>query len=147
MKLVSISTIKEGILYYVSVRPIFPISLNPHCLGSVRVLCIKKITLSISVVINVLLLLMTSVLCYILARSYYYHVIKRKKTLNFQARQGRTTIVIAHRLSTVKTADVIIGMDAGTVKEQGTHDELMAQEGIYYTLVTNQVIISQDNRY
>ena len=47
----------------------------------------------------------------------------------------------------MKTADVIIGMDAGTVKEQGTHDELMAQEGIYYTLVTNQVIISQDNRY
>ena len=58
-----------------------------------------------------------------------------------QARMGRTTIVIAHRLSTVKTADRIIGIDMGEVKEQGAHDELMARQGIYYTLVTNQVII------
>ena len=59
--------------------------------------------------------------------------------MNFQARQGRTTIVIAHRLSTIKTADVIAGFGHGAIAEKGTHDELMQLEGIYYTLVMNQV--------
>ena len=57
----------------------------------------------------------------------------------FQAREGRTTIVIAHRLSTIKNADVIAGFENGRVKEQGSHDELMQKEGIYHTLVKNQV--------
>ena len=52
---------------------------------------------------------------------------------------GRTTIVIAHRLSTIRTADVIVGIKNGVVMEQGTHEELMAQNGIYHQLVTNQV--------
>ena len=52
---------------------------------------------------------------------------------------GRTTLVIAHRLSTIRTADVIVGLQDGVVAEQGTHDELMAKEGLYNTLVTNQV--------
>lgn len=56
-----------------------------------------------------------------------------------QARQGRTTIVIAHRLSTVRTADVIAGFRDGKVVEQGTHEELMKLEGIYFNLVTRQV--------
>jgi len=56
-----------------------------------------------------------------------------------QARQGRTTIVVAHRLSTIRTADIIYGIKNGTVHEFGTHDELMMQSGIYNTLVTNQV--------
>ena len=56
-----------------------------------------------------------------------------------QARLGRTTIVIAHRLSTIKTADIIFGFDQGKIVEMGTHDELMAVGGVYYTLVTNQV--------
>ena len=52
---------------------------------------------------------------------------------------GRTTLVIAHRLSTIQTADVIVGIKDGKVAEMGTHDELMAKEGIYYVLVTHQV--------
>ena len=56
-----------------------------------------------------------------------------------KAREGRTTIVIAHRLSTVRTADVICGVSEGKVQECGTHDQLMEVGGIYYKLVTGQV--------
>ena len=58
--------------------------------------------------------------------------------LMVQARMGRTTIVVAHRLSTIKTADLIIGMKDGTAVEQGSHEELMEHKGIYYELVTRQ---------
>lgn len=47
---------------------------------------------------------------------------------------GRTSIVIAHRLSTVKDADEIIVIDKGHVAERGKHDELLAKKGIYYNL-------------
>ena len=47
--------------------------------------------------------------------------------------------MIAHRLSTVRTADVIIGIENGRVVEQGTHQQLMDKKGIYYELVNNQV--------
>ena len=50
------------------------------------------------------------------------------------AMQGRTTIVIAHRLSTVENADLIVVMDKGQIIEQGTHAELIAQHGMYYQL-------------
>jgi len=62
--------------------------------------------------------------------------------LVIQARMGRTTIVIAHRLSTIKNADIIYGLQDGVVHESGTHDELMARNGIYYQLVTNQVCVA-----
>ena len=49
---------------------------------------------------------------------------------------GRTSFVIAHRLSTIRNADKIIVINEGQVKEQGTHNELIAQKGIYYTMYT-----------
>ncbi|XP_033762430.1 ATP-dependent translocase ABCB1-like isoform X2 [Pecten maximus] len=55
-----------------------------------------------------------------------------------KARAGRTTIVIAHRLSTIKTADSIAGFKEGEIVERGTHDQLMAKNGVYKTLVTMQ---------
>jgi len=49
-------------------------------------------------------------------------------------------VVIAHRLSTVQTADVIVAIKSGRVAELGTHSELMDREGVYYDLVTAQMI-------
>lgn len=60
-----------------------------------------------------------------------------------QARQGRTTIIVAHRLSTIRTADKIVALENGVVKEIGTHDELMERKGIYYQLVMTQVSLLQ----
>ncbi|CAI5535201.1 unnamed protein product, partial [Closterium sp. Naga37s-1] len=51
---------------------------------------------------------------------------------------GRTTVVVAHRLSTVRSADCIVVMQKGRVVEQGTHDELLAKKGAYHLLVSAQ---------
>ena len=56
--------------------------------------------------------------------------------------QGRSSVVIAHRLSTVKGADHICVMEAGQVVEQGKHADLMAQGGHYAKLVENQELVT-----
>jgi len=53
--------------------------------------------------------------------------------------KGKTVVIVAHRLSTVQQADHIVVMDKGQIIEKGTHKELAAQKGAYYTLVKNQL--------
>ncbi|HHT67274.1 MAG TPA: ABC transporter ATP-binding protein [Erysipelotrichaceae bacterium] len=55
-----------------------------------------------------------------------------------QMMRNRTSIVIAHRLSTVETADIIIVMDEGKIVETGNHEELMDKRGFYYSLYSSQ---------
>lgn len=57
--------------------------------------------------------------------------------------KGKTVLVVAHRLSTVRHADKIIVLDHGKVVEEGTHEELTARRGAYYTLVKNQLELGQ----
>ena len=53
--------------------------------------------------------------------------------------KGKTSIIIAHRLSTVRDADNILVMEHGEIVESGKHDELLRQKGVYYRLVKNQL--------
>ena len=57
-------------------------------------------------------------------------------------RKGRTTIVIAHRLSTVRDADLVVVLDAGRAVEQGTHAQLIDHDGLYARLVRSQDLAS-----
>jgi ATP-binding cassette subfamily B protein len=53
--------------------------------------------------------------------------------------KGKTVVIVAHRLSTVQSADNIVVMDKGQIIEEGTHKELTDKKGVYYTLVKNQL--------
>ena len=52
--------------------------------------------------------------------------------------KGRTSFIVAHRLSTIREADIILVMKEGKIIEQGTHETLLAQKGFYYTLYNSQ---------
>ena len=60
--------------------------------------------------------------------------------------QDRTTIVIAHRLATVRSADRIIVMDEGRIVEQGDHDSLIARNGLYARLAELQFNSAETSR-
>lgn len=61
--------------------------------------------------------------------------------------KGRTVIIIAHRLSTVKNANRVCCIKGGTIVEQGTHHELMKQGGMYRKLVQKQLIAAENEEY
>ena len=65
---------------------------------------------------------------------------KRQETFEKLA-HGRTTIIIAHRLSTVRNADRIAVIEDGRITELGSHDQLMAKNGAYAELVRTQELI------
>ena len=60
--------------------------------------------------------------------------------------QTQTTFIIAHRISSVKDADLILVMDKGEVVEQGTHQELLEMKGQYYDIFCQQMGAVQDGR-
>ena len=55
-----------------------------------------------------------------------------------QTLKNRTSFIIAHRLSTIRSADRILLIEDGKIKEEGTHEELLRKRGAYYLLYTNQ---------
>lgn len=59
--------------------------------------------------------------------------------------KGRTTFIVAHRLATIKNADVILVMKNGNIVEQGSHNELLAKKGFYYTLYNSQFPSAKHN--
>lgn len=61
------------------------------------------------------------------------------------ARAGRTTVVVAHRLSTIIDADCIMVMEQGSIVETGTHNELMHKRGRYFDLVQQQDTMLQED--
>lgn len=59
--------------------------------------------------------------------------------------QGKTSIIIAHRISTIKNADKILVLDNGEIIEQGHHEYLMQQKGVYFELYEKQLLEEEEN--
>ena len=58
--------------------------------------------------------------------------------------KGRTSFIVAHRLSTIKEADLILVMNKGNIIEQGNHKELLKKKGFYYNLYNSQFELSEE---
>lgn len=58
--------------------------------------------------------------------------------------EGRTSFIVAHRLSTIKEADVILVMKDGHILEQGNHEKLLAENGFYATLYNSQFVAAKE---
>ncbi len=70
---------------------------------------------------------------------------EKKIIQNFESFfKGRTVVVVAHRLSTVRNADQIVVLDQGRIAEAGTHDQLVENRGAYYELIKNQLELATD---
>lgn len=87
----------------------------------------QRIAMSRALAMNPEILMLDDSLSAVDAKTEYLIVENLKNE-----RQGKTTIITAHRLSAIVHADLIIVMEDGTVKERGNHEQLMAQEGWYY---------------
>jgi ABC-type multidrug transport system fused ATPase/permease subunit len=61
-----------------------------------------------------------------------------KRTLD-RVLEQRTAVIVAHRLTTIRDADTIAVLEQGRLVEQGTHDELLAREGLYHHLQASQI--------
>jgi ABC-type multidrug transport system fused ATPase/permease subunit len=59
--------------------------------------------------------------------------------------RGRTSFIIAHRLSTIREADRILVLEAGRIRESGTHKELLQNHGHYYELYTSQMRVEKEH--
>jgi len=59
----------------------------------------------------------------------------------FEKTNGKTTFIIAHRLSTVIAADKIIVLDKGRIVQMGTHEELIGKEGLYRRMCEEQMVV------
>lgn len=57
-----------------------------------------------------------------------------------KAKRGRTCIIVAHRLSTIRDADKICVVNQGKIAEEGTHEELIQVQGLYYQLTQRQIL-------
>ncbi len=63
-----------------------------------------------------------------------------------EARRGRTSLIVAHRLSTIRSAERLVVLDRGWIVEHGTHDDLVAKDGFYARLVSSQLTNTGDER-
>jgi ABC-type multidrug transport system fused ATPase/permease subunit len=67
---------------------------------------------------------------------------KAIKAMLFEKTNGKTTFIIAHRLSTVSAADKIMVLDKGRIVQMGTHEELIRQEGLYRRMCEEQMLVN-----